>query len=449
MKKITFYSFLILLTALSNTACEKFLDEKSNAKLVIPATQQDLQALLDDYQRVNNTDIQSIEISADDYYYTFNDWNALAIEPKALHVWQSANIFGAGSNEWASPYKVIYIANTVLGFLPLVPWQPFTEWNSIKGQALYHRAKSYHMLLSAFAPAYDETSSLTALGVPIRRSTDFNEPSVRPSVAENYNQIIADLKAAIPLLPVMPVHVMRPSKPAAFGLLARCFLFMRRYEEAEKYADSALALKNQLLDFNTLNAAASFPIAAFNVEVLMENRFGASSISNARAKIDSNLQRSYEANDLRRTVFFKNNNNGSYGFKGSYEGGSAFFSGIATDELYLIKAECLARKNETVAAMEVLNTLLKKRWKVNMFNPLLASNSAEALDRVLTERRKELLMRGLRWPDVKRLNKEGRNISMMRKLNGETYVLPPNDFRFALAIPEDIVQITGIQQNPR
>jgi len=58
-------------------------------------------------------------------------------------------------------------------------------------------------------------------------------------------------------------------------------------------------------------------------------------------------------------------------------------------------------------------------------------------------------MRGLRWMDVKRLNREGRNISMRRFIDGKEYVLSPNDKRYALAIPEDIITFTGIQQNPR
>jgi hypothetical protein len=43
--------FLIACMAL--LSCKKFLDKKSNQKLVIPSTVQDLQGLLDNYARVN------------------------------------------------------------------------------------------------------------------------------------------------------------------------------------------------------------------------------------------------------------------------------------------------------------------------------------------------------------------------------------------------------------
>ena len=68
---------------------------------------------------------------------------------------------------------------------------------------------------------------------------------------------------------------------------------------------------------------------------------------------------------------------------------------------------------------------------------------------ILLERRKELLMRGLRWMDLKRLNMEGAAITLTRTVNGQVYTLPPNDLRYALPIPEDVIAISGMQQNPR
>ena len=65
------------------------------------------------------------------------------------------------------------------------------------------------------------------------------------------------------------------------------------------------------------------------------------------------------------------------------------------------------------------------------------------------KRRKELLFRGLRWADVKRYNREGANIVLSKTVNGKTFLLPPNDLRYAIAIPEDIIGMTGMPQNDR
>lgn len=443
------YSLAAIIIIFFNSSCKKFLDEKSDAKLVVPASQKDLQALMDDYTKINFNEISCMEISSDDYYLSYNDWNALASDFMALHIWQPENIFKPVTSDWLNPYQIIYSANTVLEKINDVEKEPLSEWKNIQGQAYYHRAKSLLLLASAWCLAYDSATANNELGLPLRLSTNFNETSVRSSLAQTYNQIISDCKQAINFLPQTPVHVVRPSKPAAYALMARLMLFMRRYPQAESYADSALQLKNTLLDYNTLNPTANYPIAQFNVEVIMENRFGSSTLSNSKAKIDSVLYASYEANDLRKTVFFKNNNNGTYGFKGSYEGATTFFSGIATDELYLIKAECLARRNAVTEAMDRLNLLLQNRYKVGTFIPFTATNKELVLQKILLERRKELLMRSLRWMDVKRRNKEGHNISMKRILNNEIYTLAPNDLRYALPIPEDVISLSGMPQNPR
>jgi hypothetical protein len=117
--------------------------------------------------------------------------------------------------------------------------------------------------------------------------------------------------------------------------------------------------------------------------------------------------------------------------------------------MYLIRAEANARAGKPEAALRDLNELLEKRWRTGTFIPYTTNTQNGLLELVLKERRKELLMRGLRWMDVKRLNREGTNIVMQRKIKGNVYTLPPNDKRYAMAIPEDVITLSGIAQNPR
>jgi hypothetical protein len=146
------------------------------------------------------------------------------------------------------------------------------------------------------------------------------------------------------------------------------------------------------------------------------------------------------------------NKDGSYTVKGSYDGvyGGALFMGIATDEIYLIRAECRARNQNKEGAMEDLNTLLSKRIKKNSFVNRNADDWQEALDLILTERRKELVFRGSRWTDIKRLNKESRYaLTLKRLLNGNLYELEPGDQRFAYLIPTIVITRSGMAQNDR
>ena len=82
--------------------------------------------------------------------------------------------------------------------------------------------------------------------------------------------------------------------------------------------------------------------------------------------------------------------------------------------------------------------------------PVTVTDADELLRIILQERRKELLFRSLRWTDLRRLNKDSRfAVTLTRKLNNDTYTLPPNDARYVLPIPQQEIEESGIQQNPR
>jgi hypothetical protein len=56
-------------------------------------------------------------------------------------------------------------------------------------------------------------------------------------------------------------------------------------------------------------------------------------------------------------------------------------------------------------------------------------------------------MRSLRWPDIKRQNREGANIVLQRLSAGTVYRLEPNSGLYALTLPADIIEQSGIPQN--
>ena len=163
--------------------------------------------------------------------------------------------------------------------------------------------------------------------------------------------------------------------------------------------------------------------------------------------LPQNVYDSFDDNDLRKIAFFKKNTDGTYRFKGYYGGNNGALTGIATDEVQLIKAECLVRKNRALEGIEILNMLIVKKWDKNKH--FIPFTTLDGLNAVLRERRKELMMRGLRWMDIKRLNKEGANISLTRTVNNKVYTLPANDLRFALPIPDDVIAMSGMAQNLR
>ncbi|QDW24254.1 RagB/SusD family nutrient uptake outer membrane protein [Pedobacter sp. KBS0701] len=447
------YLVAIVLT-MSLLSCKKFLDEKSDMKLAVPERLDDLQALLNNENLNNAVDPGAAEVSADDYFVTDADLNSLSSEQnRRLYTWEKDNLFTSVNfpNDWEYLYSLIYTANTVLENLEKIERisSNAAQYDNIKGQAYFNRARAYYNILQLWSVGYDSNTADNDLGPVIRESTDFNKASVRSSVAKGYSYVLADLLEANRLLPKLSVHALRPGRQASFGFLARVYLSMRDYRKAALYADSCIKVKAVLLDYNLISNMPAFPFTRFNAEVIYESAAAIPQIlNNSRAKIVADLITQYADNDLRKVLYFKNNNNGTFGWRGSYRAGQGVFPGVTIDEQYLIRAECNARLGNLQNAVDDLNTLLIKRFKSGTYIPYTV-NSLDILGVILKERRKELVMRGLRWSDLKRFNLEGANITLRRTANGINYELNPNDKRYALEIPQDIISISGIQQNPR
>jgi starch-binding outer membrane protein, SusD/RagB family len=458
MKNILAKSLIICLSAIMLQSCKKFLDKKSDTSLSVPTTLIDMQALLDDNSTMNARRTAAFsESSTDDYFLLESKYNSLVTIQQNIYKWVP-NQNTTYSADWPSCYNPVYNANLCLEGLGKIPLTGQNEaaWNNVKGSALFYRAYYFLQLVWTHSFAYDENTSETDLGIVLRTVSDPNVPSIRASVKDSYMKVIDDAKESIAYLPDNPFHVMRPSKAAAYSLLARTYLSMRIYDSAWKYANMSLQTKNQLINYNgdadingNLNNAS--PFKAFNKEVIFHTTTNIRTqlhLAAAGALVDSNLYASYANNDLRKKAFFAAS--GVYfRFKGNYAASSTdLFSGLSTDEMFLIRAEGAARMGNKDAALSDLNTLLAKRYDAT-FIPVTASNANEALNRIIIERRKELLFRGLRFIEIKRLNKEGANITPKRVIGNQTYILLPNANYYALPLPEDIITLTGMPQNPQ
>ncbi|RZJ92248.1 MAG: RagB/SusD family nutrient uptake outer membrane protein [Chryseobacterium sp.] len=456
MKKNNIYlSIILFVIVLCSSSCKKYLDVKSNAKLVVPHTLADVQGILDDANNMNLRLTPSFgEASSDDFFLPLASYNALPVRGQEAYTWKPTPYRYA--NDWSLAYTSIFNSNLCLELLENIERTSANsnQWDNAKGSALFYRSFYFLMLTNQFGLAYDEKSSENDLGIALRTSSNFNVPSVRASVSDCYRRIIEDATMALSLLPEYPQHVMRPSKGAVAALLSRCYLYMHQYDLSLKYTLEALKINSRLMDFNgdsdLLALASNVPIKKFNKETIwyaeLSSNFGVNNTTNSR--IDTNLYASYNTNDLRRAAFFRAVAPYQQ-FKGNYTAsGTIYFSGLATDELYLTSAECKAWLNDLSGAMESLNTLLKSRWRNTVpYSPITATDKADAIRKIREERRKELLMRGLRFADLKRYNKEGANITLQRVIGNQVFTLAPDSRYYALPLPTDIIESSGMTQN--
>ncbi|NCU05751.1 MAG: RagB/SusD family nutrient uptake outer membrane protein [Chitinophagaceae bacterium] len=448
---------ILLCTLLfSVVSCKKFLDEKPDKKMVVISSLQDLQGLLENYNWVNKG-VGIGEAAADNYFVTNADYNRLSDDERNLYTWNPERVFriNASSNPWSQIYDNVYRANTVLFNLEniLRTANDQSDWNNVKGQAYFLRAKSFLNAASIWSLAYDKQTASTDLGIPLRLDPDFNVASARSNMQQTFDQIISDLKESISRLPLNTESSTRPSQPAACALLARTYLYMREYDSCYRYANRCIEQRNGLVDYNSLNVGVTFPFSSIlfenNPEVLYYSLIASPTLLiSSYSKVDTLFYQSHDDHDLRKQVYYRSNGDGTFFYRGSYLGSSKF-DGLSIPEVYLMRAECAARKGLLTEALSDLNTVLAKRWKTGHFSPFTTTDLQEALQKILAERRKELAFRDLRWMDIKRLNKEGAGIVLKRIISNQDYILSPNDLRYAMAIPEDIISMTGMQQNPR
>lgn len=461
------YRYMLLITcAASIISCNKskFLDASPNEAIVVPKTLIQLQAVLDNDEFMNGNGQAGVnpafgEVASDNYFVLQDALTVMPTDFQNLYVWKDNIYTSTMFCDWSFPYRTIQYSNIVLDGLKKINKDEKNSdaFDNILGSSLFYRSEMLYQLAQVFVPPYNKTTSSQNYGVVLKKTSDIYEPIKRSTIQDAYDNIIDDLKKAIVLLPVHSKYKTRPSKPAALALLARVYLSMQEYELAYLYSDSCLKIYSELLDYNfDINIVDNYSIARYNKEVIFHSRLIQTAVSDYllfsvyNSRVDTNLVRQYDVNDLRYKAFYQEADGGMV-FKGSYDGSGTLFGGIATDEIFLIRAETAARLGRTQDAMDDLNTLLKTRWDNSIVYPeLTASSPEEALVIVLRERRKELVFRGLRWTDLRRLNQEGANITVKRILDGKEYTLLPNDKRYTFLIPPDVIGFNpGMPQNPR
>ncbi|WP_164123017.1 RagB/SusD family nutrient uptake outer membrane protein [Sphingobacterium sp. xlx-130] len=452
-------SIALLLLSSVFYGCEKFLDEKSTMSLMLPKTYDDLQALMDNNGSVNTgMGPGLLEVGTDDYYLLPTVANKLQTVDKDLYFWNEFPGYTTSitNTQWKRPYIPVFVGNTVLDYVDRINEKNPLKYNMVKGSAFFIKNYAYLLIAQTFAPPYNLSGTNEDPGIPLKMSSDVAEKTIRSTVKETYEHIVTDLKKAVTLLPADIDSRMRPSRPAAYAALSRTYLIMGRYQDAMENAELALKGYDVLIDYANCDSNATLPFKILNEETIFHAvSVGLKPLNPSRATIDKGLYSSYQINDYRKKLFFNKRADGTYSFKGSYTGFNiqSTFIGLTVPELYLTLAECYARLGKVRESGEVLTKLLVKRYKSGFVMPIF-DNKEDLLDYVLLERRKEMLLRGVRWSDLRRLNQEPRHAKVLERqevVGSDTikHVLNIDDKRYTYLIPNEIIEFTGIPQNPR
>lgn len=453
------YTVVIILILLQTTACQKkdLLKEKQATAIIVPTTPGDMQALLDNEGVFGPTTSLNF-ICADEFYFADTALSGMKQSIASAYRYQN---FRFDKDEevpdWNNAYTQAYYANNVLvGVKRLRGSIDDKILKPLEGDAYFKRSFAFFNVAQVFALPYDSVTASTYPGIPLRLTIDRDEILGRSTIEATYKTIIDDLWTAVDMLPptIDQVHRNRSSRPAAYALLARVYLSMGAYEQALNAAEKSLeGRKDSLIDFNAAKINTGLLVSATNRETLYQSRMTSDDdvLYNAMVKkevfVEPTLLAKYKSGDLRRNLFFTKTVSPAC-FKPGYFGKLYPFTGLGIAELYLIIAECLVRQGDVTTGLNYLNKLLESRWVTNQYIPYTASTPDAALNVILLERRKELIFRGLRYTDLRRLNKKPPLLALSRTVQGNTYELLPNDLKYALPIPEQVLRFNRlIKQN--
>jgi len=443
----------IISTASLFQSCSNYTDIKTGGALT-PGEYENYRYLMNN-MGVLERSIDMPDMTSDDIEYLDTTMQtSLALSFRNAYTW-SENFYDATSEDpdWALLYASNYYCNLVIKDVMSSTDGTLEEKEGLIAEARVHRAYNYFTLVNEYGRQYNEATAATDLGVPLILEPNVSITPVRATVKAAYDLVLADLKSAIADLPAKPRYNIYPSKAAAYALLARVYLQMGNYTPAGLYADSALSIQNTLLDLPTVT---TMPLRLDNPEIILSKKAGQSHAYSAYQVLSSDLLSLFDTNDFRYSKLtrdlttngktFRVNNMESLNYENRNIGPSV-------PEMMLVAAECKARNNEVVAAMEILNTLRAKRFNPGDLILLNASNADEALEIVIEERRRELMFKCARWFDQKRLFNDSRfakNISRTNLVTGQTAVLEPGSNRYLFPVPLYNIQLNpSLEQNPR
>ena len=453
MKNIFLTGLAVGLLALQS--CNGFFDEKPSKSLVVPRSLDDFQAVLDAKPRAMNSTLSVGLLSSDDLVLGLSVLNRLSYSQVSSYFWRDDFYLPDESDpNWYTCYRKVFHANLVIDGLK--DYDPKSDLESermivLEASARFYRAQGHFEALSHFAP-YSDYSSPIQLGVPLRLTSDLNVKVGRMSQEEVYGQIVKDLEFGLVALPAKPDVPTRPSAWAAHAMLSRVHLYRQNFEASLYHSEKALEIDNVLMDYSSLDSTLTYSFEIFNPEVIFYGELlsGTYALS-AATYVNPEIVDLYREDDYRPFFFFKKSSVDSlYNFRGHYTGAYFVFGGLAVNEVILNMAEAAARMGQEIKALESLNYLLANRMKKESFTPITEVAEESVLGIILEERRKELVFRGIRWLDLKRLNTDSpTEVMLFRKYNEEKSTLAPNDLRYVIPIPPAEIALNSMEQNPR
>lgn len=458
MKNIYIKAFCILTLGLTFASCSNYLDDAPKGSK-IPTTLADYEAFLrDEYSNQSVDAAQALNLMND----KFIDIATLAAErlTKANYMWDETadriDLKQSDERMYYGQYQGISTFNLIIENALTTTEATEDQKRIVWAEAKILRAMSYYNLVNFYADTYDASTAKTKLSVPLITSADVNAPSKQVTIQELYDFILNDVKEALPYLPKVSQTALHPNLGAGYAFNSRVYLQMSNYTEALKYANLALTENNRLYDWNAYYVAnktvIDLPNSYTNTPSPMgydyvENytyRHGASTSLSTEFSIPVERAQRFEAGDVRFKSRWKIRTVGVETYYRRTLSGMFNYGGITTVEIYLIKAECMARAGQISEALTALNAVRKTRIQPSSYQDIATTDKTVALNAIFKTKYNELILTLIPFADARRLNAEGvYKVSFSKVDNGTTYNLSSTSHLWTMPFPQGAVKNPG------
>jgi len=444
MKKINIYACLCMLLAFTFLGCEDVLDTKLDDEVPVETAITDgislksaAVGLYDIMQSgtyyggefVLAQDLSGGIADATGFQERFAQLDKAIVPPSNAYIQSS----------WVNVYNLVNASNLILSKMDELKLDDDTS----KGTALFCRALGHFDALRQFGQFTDMNSKY---GIPI--STQYLDSKSaltisRSTVAASYQQIIADLNGAIGLLKY-DSNRFSITKAAAEALLARVYLYQGDNDNAIVYASKVIANTTYKLNtkYNDIYDVEGSGEAIFELQFLGTDGSaftGILSVSPPEVSAnyddffkpmdDDNDPRSYRYYDDGKVVYVD-----KYGTNKNQIDGNSII--IKLSEMYLIRAEALAKKNpgDLTLALADLNVVRKRALPSMPFTLADVPDFDAFVTVLLDESARELGFEGHTWFGLVRLGKASSmlNIPAYRTV----YPIPQNEITVAKGVLE-------------
>lgn len=319
------------------------------------------------------------------------------------------------------------------------------------GEVYTIRALCYSELLKLYCKAYDPATAQNEKGVVLRKSYSLEEPSIRASLYDSYQFVIADLTKAEELLDVdydvYSSYYM--TQAVAHALHARVALYMQDWDEAIAHSTKVIEHPNKMYSLSAANEVYTGGMTFFDymwnydlaTETIWQVGFTTTSYGGALGQVFLSFNNDftyyypdyvpaqwvldlYSSGDMRYNSYFATLTTGYdhaltwpllvkyYGnqnFIGYYIYHVSMPKPFRLAEQYLIRAEAYCRKSspDFSKASKDINALRESRFSAG--GGAISLTADNCIQQLADERVRELYMEGHRLQDIKRWGKLYRN----------------------------------------